>query len=153
MTKQAFVCQPLLASLVLALACAGNAPAFAQTSAENADVMKQIAILREQQAQIAQLQQQNEAALRALEAKLGVTAPPPAVRQAPAATPAVTAVTASATPSVLDRLKVTGDFRLRSQHDRSDADADARDRTSGQIRARLGATFAVNDLVTVGGRV
>ncbi|MBD9480171.1 putative porin [Pseudoxanthomonas sp. PXM02] len=147
MTKQALVCPPRLAALALALACAGITPAFAQTSTDQADVLAQIAALREQQAQIAQLQQQNEAALRALEAKLGVAAPPPVVTPAPATAVA----TAPAAPSALDRLKVTGDFRLRSQHDRSDDDA--RDRTSGQVRARLGATYAVNDRVTVGGRV
>ncbi|MDR7069920.1 hypothetical protein J2X02_002771 [Pseudoxanthomonas japonensis] len=132
---------------MLALACAGIAPAFAQDTTERAEVLKQIAALREQQARIAQLQRENEAALRALEATLGVVAP------APAATPVQTAAPATAVaaaPSALDRLKVTGDFRLRSQHDRSDDDA--RDRDSGQVRARLGATFAINERVTVGGR-
>lgn len=139
-----------MSTLMLAFSCAGVAPAFAQ-NATDAEVLKQIAALREQQAQIAQLQQQNEAALRALEAKLGVT-PPSAATSSPApVAPTTAAAAAPSTPSALDRLKVTGDFRLRSQHDRSDDDA--RDRTSGQVRARLGATFAVNDLVTVGGRV
>jgi len=146
-------CNPLrrfpVSTLALAFACAGVAPAFAQTTAENAEVLKQIAALREQQAQIAQLQQQNEAALRALEARLGVASAPAPEQSATPAAPVASATPAA--PSALDRLKVTGDFRLRSQHDRSDDDA--RDRTSGQVRARLGATYAVNDRVTVGGRV
>jgi len=64
---------------------------------------------------------------------------------------AAAAAPAAPAPSALDRLKVTGDLRLRSQHDRSDSDRP--DRTSGQVRARIGATYAINDRVTVGGRL
>jgi hypothetical protein len=126
-----------------------SGPALAQSAAETEAIKQELQSLRQQQAQIAQLQQQTDAAIAALEARMGVASPAP-VAPSVAATN-TTAAAASTTPSVLDRLKVTGDFRLRSQHDRSDDDA--RDRTSGQVRARLGATFAVNDLVTVGGRV
>lgn len=126
-----------------------SGPAFAQSAAETEAIKRELQSLRQQQAQIAQLQQQTDAAIAALEARMGVASPAPAAPSIAATN--TTAATASAAPSALDRLKVTGDFRLRSQHDRSDEDA--RDRTSGQVRARLGATFAVNDLVTVGGRV
>lgn len=126
-----------------------SGPAFAQSAAETEAIKRELQSLRQQQAQIAQLQQQNDAAIAALEARMGVASPAPAAPSVAATN--TTAATASAAPSALDRLKVSGDFRLRSQHDRSDEDA--RDRTSGQVRARLGATFALNDLVTVGGRV
>jgi hypothetical protein len=49
------------------------------------------------------------------------------------------------------RLQVTGDLRLRGQGDYSDTDG--KDRISTQLRGRLGATFAVNDLLTVGTRL
>ncbi len=140
-----------ITALMLVLACAGIAPAFAQDATERAAVLKQIATLREQQAQIAQLQRENEAALRALEARLGVTTPMPSTTDATATPATAVAGATPAIPSAVDRLRVTSDFRLRSQHDRSDGDA--RDRTSGQVRARLGATYAINDRVTVGGRV
>lgn len=48
------------------------------------------------------------------------------------------------------RLNVSGDLRLRTQGDYSDA---ARDRTSAQVRGRLGATYTVNDRVTLGARL
>ena len=137
-----------LAPLAIALALALP---FDHASAQSADdareIREELRVLREEQSQITRLQQRNEAAIRALEARLGV-APP-----APVAAEATTAVAqaAPAAPGVLDRLKVSGDFRLRSQYDRSDDDA--RDRTSGQVRARLGATYAVNERVSVGARL
>jgi hypothetical protein len=44
---------------------------------------------------------------------------------------------------------VTGDLRLRSQGDYSELP----DRTSAQVRARLGATYVVNDSVAIGARL
>src|SRR3546814_13284394 len=73
----------------------------------------------------------------------------------PSPSPAVVdaqAVTAQATASdAASRLKVSGDFRLRAQGDWSDNDA--RNRTSMQVRGRLGATWAASDRLTVGARL
>ena len=49
------------------------------------------------------------------------------------------------------RLNVNGDLRLRAQGDYGNKDGE--DRDSAQIRGRLGATYAVNDRVTVGARL
>jgi hypothetical protein len=135
-----------LSGLCLALASCGIAPAFAQ--AADADLVKQIEALRAQQAQIAQMQQQNEASIRALEARLGVASP--ASEASAASTPVAMAAPPPAKPQE-PKLKITGDLRLRAQGDYSDNDGT--NRTSSQLRARLGATYALNDLVTIGGRV
>ncbi|KAF1685362.1 hypothetical protein B1992_12585 [Pseudoxanthomonas broegbernensis] len=136
-----------LAPLALALAVAlPPVQALAQTADEAQLIREELNTLREEQSRIARMQQRNEAAMRALETRLGVA--PPAVAPESAV---ATRSPAPAASGALDRLKVTGDLRLRSQHDRSDSDRP--DRTSGQVRARLGATYAVNDRVTVGGRL
>lgn len=57
---------------------------------------------------------------------------------------------AAATTEEQPALKVTGDFRLRSQGDYADG---IRDRHSGQVRGRLGATYRINDRITVGARL
>jgi len=133
-----------VSALCLGLGCCGISPAFAQsTSPADAGLLEQIGELRAQQAQIARMQQQTETRIRALEARLGVA--PPAT---PA--PAAFAVAASA-KSQEPRLKVGGDLRLRAQGDYSDSDGT--NRTSSQLRARIGATYAFNDLVTIGGRM
>lgn len=132
--------------LCIALACCGIAPAFAQAAADPG-LIKQIEALRAQQVQITQLQQQTEASLRALEAKLGVTV---LVQTFPADDPSLE-LTASNTKPSEPKLKVSGDLRLRAQADYSDEDGS--NRNSSQIRARLGATYALNDRVTIGGRL
>jgi len=128
-----------LAGCLLAM---GAMPAMAQslTPQEREEIVEQLRQLREQQARILEAQQK-------LESRLGVAGVPAASAPAVAAAPAP----AAAAGSALDRLKVSGDLRLRSQHDRSDNDA--RDRTSAQVRARVGATYAVNDRLTIGGRL
>lgn len=133
-------------AVFLGLVCCGTSPAFAQSaSPADAELLRQIGELRARQAQIAQMQQQTEAGIRALEARLGV---------APPATAAPAAIAVSASPDAKPReprLKVSGDLRLRAQGDYSDSDGT--NRTSTQLRARLGATYALNDRVTIGGRV
>jgi len=52
---------------------------------------------------------------------------------------------------VSERLKISGDLRLRSQGDWSDADG--KNRISMQLRGRLGATFKVNERITLGARL
>lgn len=134
-------------ALMALFACA--MPAHAQ---DDADIRAQIEQLRAQQAEIARMQRENEAALRALEARLGTPAPAETAAAAPpppAAAPSTQAAVANTTPA--SRLKISGDLRVRGQRD--DSDSDRPDRNSAQVRARLGATFAVNDRVTLGARL
>lgn len=147
-------------SLYLALVIAGIAPAFAQDGGDQTALLEQVKQLRAQQAQLAQMQRDNETALRLIEARLGVatttTETPPVVTAAsPAATPAVSTTTATpiaATgPALAPRLNISGDLRVRSQFDNSNPIA--ADRGSGQVRARLAATFAVNDHISLGARL
>lgn len=133
-----------LSSLCMALAFCGIAPAFAQEG--DAELARQIEALRAQQAQIAEMQRQTEASIRALEAKLGVASP---AQSAPMI--GASAATAPVAKPEEPKLKVSGDLRLRAQGDYSDSDG--ANRTSTQLRARLGATYALNDLVTIGGRI
>jgi len=65
--------------------------------------------------------------------------------------PALASQTASQPAAADARLKVSGDLRVRFQGDHSDDLAV--DRRSSQVRARLGATYAVSDRVTVGARI
>jgi hypothetical protein len=117
--------------------------AFAQPSAEAANIRAQIEALRAEQARITEMQRQTDAKIRSLEAGLNIPSPPPQ------AAPAAAAQLASAETE--PRLNVTGDLRLRYQGDYSDDDG--RDRRSGQVRGRLGATYSVNDRVTLGARL
>lgn len=128
------------ASLMLATLCLS--PAWGQAIDSTEALRAQIEALRAEQARIAEMQRQTDAKLRALEAGLSVRAPPP---ETAAATPST-----SAAADTKPRLNVTGDMRVRYQGDFSDADL--RDRDSSQVRARLGATYQVNDRVTVGAR-
>jgi hypothetical protein len=118
--------------------------AFAQTAntADAAALRAQIEALRAEQARIAEMQRQTEAKIRQLEAGAGVANSAPAV--APSSPQLASADGAS-------KLNVTGDLRLRFQGDYSDDDVRAR--RSGQVRGRIGATYAVNDRVTIGARL
>lgn len=123
--------------------------ALAQTNTADAAALRaQIEALRAEQARIAEMQRQTEARIRELEASVGVTSPAAQAAPTTAAAPAP-AMLASADGK--PKLNVTGDLRLRSQGDFSDDDTRAR--RSGQVRGRLGATYAVNDRVTVGARL
>ncbi|MGB3392572.1 MAG: putative porin, partial [Stenotrophomonas sp.] len=87
-----------------------------------------------------------------LESRLGVAVAAQAPAQpAPAAIAAPAATVIAATPDAPSRLKISGDLRVRSQFDNSNAGA--RDRSSGQVRGRLTASFAVNDRVSIGARL
>jgi len=117
-------------------------PSYAATD----DLRAQIEMLRAEQARIAELQRQTDEKLRALEGKLGVVASPATTPTTQPSAPAATLGTAAA-----PRFNVSGDMRLRSQGDYSDTNLP--DRTSAQVRGRLGATYAVNDRVTIGARL
>jgi len=137
--------------LLLALIATGITPAYAQQYADPAELREQVAQLRAQQAQLARMQQENEAALRALETRLGVAtdAAQPAIALAPA--PVATPPAAAPSADPVSRLKISGDLRVRAQLENSNSAA--RDRSSGQVRGRLAAAFAVNDHVSIGARL
>jgi len=102
----------------------------------------EIAELRAELARIDALQRETQAKLVRLESEISEerTSPPP-----PA--PATAAAASIVAPT---RLTVTGDLRLRTQGDYADS---APDRISGQVRGRLGATYAVNDRLQLGARL
>jgi hypothetical protein len=122
-----------------------SSSAFAQSNTDVESIRAQIEALRAEQARIAEMQRQTDAKIRALEAGIGVA------NSAPQAAPAAPAAAQVASADDKPRLNVTGDLRLRSQGDYSDEDARAR--RSGQVRGRLGATYSVNDRVTLGARL
>lgn len=132
--------------ILLALLSPG---AFAQTTS-NADVAalrEQIEALRAEQARIAEMQRQTEEKIRALEVAAGIATAP--TQSAPAGA-------LSASPQLVAgdgqrKLKVSGDLRLRYQGDYDDDDARARN--SAQVRGRIGATYAINDRITLGTRL
>lgn len=129
-------------TFVAAIACSG--PSLGQDNPEAAEIREQIRALRAEQARITELQRQVDASLRALEARLDTTHPGPSL---PAPEPSQPSTVAAAAGE--PRLEVSGDLRLRAQGDRSD-DAD---QLSGQLRGRLAATYALNDRITIGGRL
>ena len=127
--------------LTAAVACAVH-PAFAQPLDQLEDTRAQIELLRSEQARIKELHRQTEARLRALEARLGEQQSSPSA----SAPPAAVASSTDGSPLI-----VSGDLRVRSQGDYSDGDS--RDRTSAQVRGRLGATYSMNEAVTFGARI
>ncbi len=143
--------RPARSLLLLALLATGIAPAYAQQDGDHAALLEQVAQLRAQQAQLARMQQDNEAALRALEARLGAPAAPAGTTPTTVAALPPPAAQAAPVADALSRLKVGGDLRVRSQFD--NANGNARDRTSGQVRGRLAAAFAVNDRISIGARL
>lgn len=140
--------------LAVLLLSAGADPAVANEIPDAAALREQIAALRAEQARIAELQRRTEASLQALEAALGGT--PAAVAGAGATATAPSApATAPSTARVADaapsRLKIAGDLRVRAQGDYGNPRA--QDRNSASVRGRLGATWDINDFVSVGGRL
>lgn len=135
-----------LVATVLASAGAAAAPA-AGAPPDSIAMAAEIQALRAEQQRITELQQQIEMKLQKLEASLHQDTAPagqPGSRAAPALV--ATLAPAAAKP----RLAVSGDLRLRTQGDYSDR---ARDRLSGQLRGRLGATYAASDHLTIGARL
>lgn len=151
-----------LAVTALALAVCSGVRAQTPAAPDVAEVRKQIEALRAEQARIAEWQARTEASIRALEASVGIASPPangpgpdpvteanPIARSANAAPmPPVAAAPESALAS---RLNVAGDMRVRAQADRSNDRAP--DRYSAQVRGRVGVTYAVSDVVSVGARL
>jgi hypothetical protein len=158
--------------LAVSILLAALSPAaFSQSNSDIETIRAQIEALRAEQARIAEMQRQTDAKIQALEASLGrnaaLSASSSANSMPDTASPAHAATEQSrpgapaqsmpalaqgnAADSSMTRLNVTGDVRLRSQGDFSDDDARAR--RSGQVRGRIGATYSVNDRVTLGARL
>jgi hypothetical protein len=137
---------PRCAALALALCIGGVPAAFAQEAAPEtiADLQAEIAALRAEQAE-------RDQRIQRLEAALGRISGEPIAASAPATTPAPALAAASTADGIASRLNVSGDLRLRGQGDWSDDDG--KNRASMQVRGRLGATFAVNDRITIGARL
>jgi hypothetical protein len=157
---------PRLAMLAIALCAAGVPAAFAQNVAPEtvAGLRAELDALKAEQAERDRRIQRLEDALLqvsgASASGVAATAPSAASTAAtPAASRAVPAPASAATPlpstggggDLASRLKVSGDLRLRGQGDGSDDDG--KNRGSMQLRGRLGATFAVNDRITIGARL
>ena len=134
---------PARVAVLLMLCAGGLSPAWGRTPESTEGLRAQIEALRAEQARIAEMQQQTDAKLRALEAGLSA-------RVSAQATPGPAPSTAAA-DDTKPRLNISGDMRLRYQGDYSDEDAPARD--SSQVRARLGATYLLNDRITLGARL
>lgn len=99
----------------------------------------------EQAARAAEMQRLEER-LVALEAAAAPAAAP--AGSATASSPAVMAAAAPAEPP--SRFKVSGDFRLRYE---GNYGAETGDWDRGALRARLGASYAATDTVTIGARL
>lgn len=149
---------PRFAMLALAL-CAGGVPvAFARQAAPEtiAELRAELEALRAEQVERDRRIQRLEEALQHI---AGGPDAPAAVAEAPRSPPPASAAVPTPLPAtgvsagerLASRLKVSGDLRLRGQGDWSDDDG--RDRASMQLRGRLGATFAVNDRITIGARL
>src|SRR5690606_10264947 len=130
------------AGIIAALA-AMTTPATAQTEQE---LQREIEALRAEQARINELARELDRKLQALEARAAANTNTPSSANAPAAARFASHQPQSSEPS---RLKISGDVRLRTQGDYTE---NARDRESAQVRARLGATYQINDTIKIGGR-
>jgi hypothetical protein len=137
----------LVVSLLLSITGAAEAAVPAATLA---GLEQQVAELEaEYAARHAALQHEMQGRLAALEAQIaaltsGADAPIPS-QDRKLSSPG------RATSRDDPALEVGGDFRLRYEHTSAHADDPARDR--GVLRGRLGASYAVNERFTVGGRI
>lgn len=154
---KALAAAPRRAMLAVALCACGMPAAFAQADPDTVAALRQaLDTLKAEQAERDSRIQRLEAALQ----RIAGDAPPPPATAATAPPPAPAPVAAvdarsaaAAAPAIAPadpRLKVSGDLRLRAQGDWAD---DANNRGSMQLRGRLGATFAVNDRLTIGARL
>src|SRR5688572_10711439 len=128
----------------------GALPAAAQSSGPEsvAELRAEIERLKaEQAAQLAETKRL-EARLNALESSLGKTGQSTAGGAVPQVATAVSPPRGAEEES---RLQLASDFRLR--YEGNYGDADARDWDRGVLRARLRASYAVSDWLTVGGEL
>lgn len=145
-----------LRALSLACALAASSTALAQsaplTSEQLVALREQIDLLRRQQDEQRAAMEATSARLADLERQVAALPGAGTLAGAPPAVAAATMArveTAAASPA--SRLDVGGDVRLRYEHNWGAEDA--RDRGRGVIRARLQASYAVNDWLTAGGQI
>lgn len=158
MSPRMFVAGRSLVAGIGAIMLLGSQPALAAEvdSTDIAELREQIARLKaEQAARIAAIEQETATQIGAIEAALDSVEGKPVGTSAALARertdPPVAAGAQSGRPAVEDRLDLSGDFRLRYEENFSDSDA--RNRGRGVVRARLRASYALNDWLTVGGQV
>lgn len=136
-----------VAAAVLALGLV-SAPAHAAGAETVAELRAEIERLKaEQAAQVARTRRLEERLLT-LESSLGGAGRAATAENAPAAATVGELPPATGQAS---RLRLASDFRLR--YEGNYGDADARDWDRGVLRARLRASYAVNDRLTVGGEL
>ena len=149
------------------LACALSVPpgAIAQAATippeQAAAIKAQIELLRQRQAEHRAALDATSARLTALEAQIAALTGDPVAQSAHAAVPQVaaqpsppalvSAVGPHAFGSFFDRLDIGGDVRLRYEHNWGTETT--RDRGRGVLRARLRASYAVNDWLAAGGQI
>lgn len=133
------------AAIALALSLTALSCFAASEPADTVQALRaELERMKAEQAERATAMEKLEERLAVLEAAAAGSAAAPA---APAAAPP--AVAKAAGP--LDKLSVSGDFRLRYEH--NSGDADGRDWDRGVLRLRIGAKYAVTDQLIVGARI
>ncbi len=140
----------IMAGLILAT------PVYAQSNSAQQTTIEQlqlqiIEIQKESARQLEALKAQTDQQLQRLQAqidRMSVSATP--VESTPAGQASRQQVVAS-TPSKLDKLKISGDFRLRYENNSSYGDIPSWDR--GVLRGRMAASYQLTDQVTLGGRL
>lgn len=155
-----------LAQFTLACALSASPIAIAHAAPlapeEAAALNQEVARLRQQQAEHQAALDATNARLQSLEQRIAVlsgdsTAALSPVPEAQAGVPTAPVQAAAgsspseASGSVFDRLDVGGDVRLRYEHNWGAENA--RDRGRGVLRARLRASYAINDWLTAGGQI
>ena len=156
---------PRLARVTLAAVLAASPIAMADAAPLS---LEEVATLRDEISRLRRQQAEQQAALDAANARLQVLEQQiAAIDDRPAGTaaamqqaqPVVSAPAHAAAAStsvdradsLLDRLDVGGDVRLRYEHNW--AAENARDRGRGVLRARLRASYAINDWLAAGGQI
>jgi len=141
------------------------------TAQDSADLQQQleqlqfqlIQVQRESQIKLEALQRQTDAQLRLLQEQIAMiqsetvhsaassSASQTLLARSPPPTEVATAPQTIASPSVLDRLHLAGDFRLRYETNSSNGPEDSWDRWV--LRGRLAAHYELSDKLKVGARV
>ena len=138
----------LLASTFLAVATL-NAPAIAQSTEDRFKALE--ARIEAQDARIADLESQLAKADSGVDVASSDTYPEIAARSEKSGRSELVALALPGSVRQENSLDISGDFRLRQEFNWSDRDAQSR--TRSVMRARLRASYAVNDKVTVGAQI
>jgi hypothetical protein len=134
----------ILTFTMLTCAAFGAGPANAEGDADRIRALE--AKLAAQEARLAELER-----LLRISASASAPGASPALPAAPPSPARQVAPVGAPSPAQRPRIDVSGDLRLREEFNWSDADAP--DRTRTVMRARLRASHAVNEIVTVGAQL